>query len=197
MKPAAILLLAGAFQHAAEPSHKPLELRDPVQDKNFYLLSILQRNAAARESVRKDSVLARLSAERISALDHAVSSCNTDIECNAAAFHWSDAQIVDGARALAALYPAIPAIRAVAGELRNAGAYLRYQDLPDRELLERAWSDCVRGINRAIDVYALGKPPRYPLIDSATYDTKSEACQRVIQHLAAVLQEDRAEFDLA
>ena len=200
MKPAAILLLAGAaiaFQQAAEPSHKPLELRDPVQDKNFYLLSIVQRNAAAREAVKKDRVLAEFSAERLSALDHAVSSCDTDIECNAAAFHWSDAQIADGARALAALYPATPAIRAVTGELRNAGAYLRYQDLPDRELLGGAWSDCLRGINRAINVYALGKPPRYPLIDSATYDTKSEAYRRVIQHLAAVLQEDRAELDLA
>ena len=48
-----------------------------------------------------------------------------------------------------------------------------------------------------IDVYALGKPPRYPAIDSITYDPKSDAWRRVVQNLVAVIQDDRASLDLA
>lgn len=199
MKPSALFILAGAalaFQHAAEPDHTPLGLKDPVQDKNFYLLSVLQRTPGAREAVRNDPALAHFTAGRLDALDHAVKSCDTDIECNAAAFRWSDAQIADGGHALAALHATSPAVRTLAAELNTSGVYVRYQDLPAGELLERAWADCIRGINRAIDVYASGKPPRYPLIDSITYDPKSDAYRRVIQNLVAVLHEDRSGLDL-
>ena len=89
-------------------------------------------------------------------------------------------------------------IRALAdGPLRASGAYVRYQDLDGAAMLERAWAECIRGINRAIDVYALGKAPRYAAIDSVMYDAKSDAYRRVIQHLSAVLREERANFDLA
>jgi hypothetical protein len=51
-------------------------------------------------------------------------------------------------------------------------------------------------MNHMIDVYGLGKPPRYPAIDSMTYDVKSPAYARVVQTLAAVLEDDRASLDL-
>jgi hypothetical protein len=70
--------------------------------------------------------------------------------------------------------------------------YVRYQDSAGAEMLERAWMDCLRGINRAIDAYALGKAPRYPAIDSLTYDPKTDAYRRLVQHVAAVLQDDRS-----
>ena len=196
---AALVLLIGAacaFQKAPEPEHKPLELRAPVQDKNFYLLSALEHTTGARDAVRSDPVLARLAAARLAAMDAA--NCDTDMECTAAAFRWSDRQMEEGGHALAALYRASSAIRALAdGPLRASGAYVRYQDLDGPGMLEAAWAECIRGINRAIDVYALGKAPRYAAIDSVMYDAKSDAYRRVIQHLSAVLGDDRANLDLA
>jgi hypothetical protein len=187
-----------AFQSATEPEHRPVELRSPVEDKNFYLLSALERTPGARDAVKANPVLARIATERLAALDRAVDSCNLDIECHAAAFRWSDAQMEEAAHALAALYRTSPAIRTLTdGPLRATGLYVRYQDLGGPDLLEHAWSDCIRGVNRAIDVYALGKPPRYPAIDSITYDAKTEAQGRVVQHVAAVLEDDRASLDSA
>ena len=187
-----------AFQNATEPEHRPVELRSPVEDKNFYLLSALERTPGAHDAVKTNPVLARIATERLAALDRAVDSCNLDIECHAAAFRWSDAQMEEAARALAALYRTSPAIRTLTdGPLRATGLYVRYQDLGGPDLLEHAWSDCIRGIDRAIDVYALGKPPRYPAIDSIAYDVKTEAHRRVVQHVAAVLEDDRAGLDSA
>jgi hypothetical protein len=201
MRTATFLFVLGtalAFQNATEPEHRPVELRSPVEDKNFYLLSALERTPGARDAIHANPVLARIATERLAALDRAVDSCNLDIECHAAAFRWSDAQMEEAARALAALYRTSPAIRTLTdGPLRATGLYVRYQDLGGPDLLEHAWSDCIRGIDRAIDVYALGKPPRYPAIDSITYDARTEAHGRVVQHVAAVLEDDRASLDSA
>jgi hypothetical protein len=197
---AALVLLVGAalaFETAPEPEHKPLELRVPVQDKNFYLLSALERSPGAHDAIKSDPAMARLAAARLAAMDVAA-KCDTDMECNAAAFRWSGQQMEEGGHALAALYRTSPAIRTLADDsLRATGAYVRHQDLDGSGMLERAWAECIRGINRAIDVYALGKAPRYPAIDSVMYDPKSDAYRRVIQHVSAVLRDDPPNFDLA
>jgi len=74
--------------------------------------------------------------------------------------------------------------------------YVRYNDLSGEAFIERAWSDCVRGVNHMMDVYGLGKAPRYPDIDSMTYDAKSGAYHRLVETLVAVLEDDRTNLDL-
>jgi hypothetical protein len=131
--------------------------------------------------------------ERLAALDKAAKTCNLDLNCYAAAFEWSGEQANEAGHALAALYRTAPAVRRlVDGPLRESGMYVRYQSLSGDELLDHAWADCVHGINRVIDVYGLGKAPRYPAIDSITYDTKSDAWHHIVQNLAATLEDDRA-----
>src|SRR5262249_32303762 len=95
-------------------------------------------------------------------------------------------------------YKTSPAIRELAdGPLRASGMYVRYQGSEGPTFLSRAWTDSMNGVNRAIGVYALGKAPRYPAIDSITYDVKTDAWKRVVQGLTAVLHDDRGAFDLA
>ncbi len=200
MKSSAFLLLAGAalaFQNLPEPQHRPVEFQAAVQDKNFYLLSALQRSAGARAAFKSDPVLGRMSADRLSALDTAAASCKLDLECSADRFRWTDPQIAEAARALGALYSTSPAVRTLAdGPLRASGMYVRYQAATGPELLERSWSECMRGINHAIDVYGLGKAPRYPAIDSITLDPNSDTYRRLVQLVTVVMEDDRASLDL-
>jgi len=192
-----LLGAAVAFQPSPLPEHRPLDLPSPLRDKNFYLLSLLERDAAAHEVVRQDPVLSGIASERLAELDRAAKNCGTDIECNAGAFIWGDTQIEQGAHALAALYRTSPVIRAFAdGPLRASGMYVRAED-GGAQMLERAWTACLQSANRAIAVYSLGKPPRYPAIDSITYDPKSDSYRRIVQHLVAFLEDDRGSFDLA
>jgi hypothetical protein len=189
--------VAPAQPKPPEPARSPVTVVSPVQDKNFYLLSMLERTPAARDAVRADAALARIAAARMLALEKAAQSCSLDLDCYAAVFEWSDAQSQEAAAALTNLYRTSPAIRALLdGPLRESGLYVRYQTLGGERLLERAWSDCARGLNRTIEVYGLGKAPRYPAIDSVTYDVKSEAYRRVVEHLAALLEDDRGSLPL-
>jgi len=196
-----VLLLAGAalaFQSAPEPEHKPVELRSPVQDKNFYLLSLIERTPVVREAVKKDPTLARIAGERLASIDYAVQTCKIELDCNSGAFRWSAGQIDEAGQALAALYTASsPVHEAVDGSLRASGTYVLYAESAGADFVQHAWSDCMHGINHAIAVYGLGKPPRYPAIDSITYDPKADAYRRIVQHLVAVLQDDRDSLDLA
>ncbi len=182
---------------ALDPPHTPVRLEAPVQDKNFYLLSLLERTPEVRNALKAEPALARIAAERLSALDNAAKTCNLDLDCYAAAFEWNSEQASEAGHALAALYRTSPAVRRlVDGPLRESGMYVRYQGLGGDQLLDHAWADCVHGINRVIDVYGLGKAPRYPAIDSITYDAKSDAWRHIVQNLAATLEDDRGSLVL-
>src|SRR5688572_8005719 len=61
-----------------DPTYK-LEFRNPVQDKNFYLLSLFQRRPEVGRILRRNSVLRRISNQRIQALRLAA-KCD-DVNC--------------------------------------------------------------------------------------------------------------------
>ena len=182
---------------AEEPARAPVRLESPVQDKIFYLLSMIERTPEVRRAVQADATLAHIAAARLSAMDEASKTCKIDLPCNAAAFRWTNEQSAEAGRALGRLYSSSPAMHAlVEGALHSSGFYVRYNRLPGEEFLERAWADCVRGMNHAIEVYALGTPPQYPAIDSMTYDAKAEGYRRVIRNLVAVIEDDRSALDM-
>jgi hypothetical protein len=168
MKLALLLILT-----AATPA--PVQLHEPVQDKNFYLLSLIESTPGVKQAVAADPALSSLHPES----------------------QFANPQTTSAAHAMAALYKNSAAVRAmVDGPLRASGMYIRYDNLPGDQILEHALTDCVRGINRIVDVYALGKPPRYPAIDSPTYDPKTPAYQLGLKNLAAVVEDDHASFTL-
>jgi hypothetical protein len=78
----ALYALAGA---QVKPAPVTMEL--PVQDKNFYLLSMIERTPAVRAAVKKDGALARIAAAR---------TCNLDLPC----YEWTDSQTQEAAGAL-------------------------------------------------------------------------------------------------
>lgn len=168
MRYVVILLLVWAC--ATAQVHAPVQLESAFQDKNFFLLAVIQRTPKVREAVRADPALARLT---------------PDPET----FEWSESQAAEAGKALADLYMKSDALRALTdGALRDSGMYVRYNGLAGAAFLERAWLDCVHGMNHAIDVYGLGKAPRYPAIDSISYDAKSAGWRSTLRNLALVTQ---------
>jgi len=182
------LIAAAAICFAQhKPAASPIEWKSPVEDKNFYLLAMIERTPELRKLFHDDAALARVAQDRVAALDNAVTNCRTQIECYASALRWSNSDADQVRESLARLYKSSNAMRGLVQKLRTSGMYVRYNDLEDTEMLGRAWADGVAGMNRAIDVYGLGIAPRYPAIDSATYDVKTPGGARNVANLAAVL----------
>jgi hypothetical protein len=181
-----LLALLPFTVRAADPLRAPLLLRAPVQDKNFYVLSLMERTPPS------DADLNRLLSSKRDALHKAATECEKDAECFASAMRWSDAEMQEGAAALRRA----SGTDELARGLRRSGAYLQYASKPDDELLAAAWLDAARGINNIIDVYGVAKPPRYKDIDAVSYDVKSEGYLRLLHTVAAALDEESASLKL-
>lgn len=176
-------VLAVACSEAQEV--KPLPIHSPVQDKDFYLLSLLQRDEAVRGRLMGDARLGEIAAERGRALVEAQKTCKGDAVCTLKPVLWTDEEIHAVSLALTALADRDSAVRGLVDRaLRPSGAYVLFAKQPDGELLANAWEVCARGLNDVVAVYGEGQPPRYPLIDSISFDVKSGEFQQDVMQMA-------------
>src|ERR1019366_5748700 len=130
-------------------------------------------------------------------LEEAAKSCALELACYASALKFSDGEMDAAAKALRELYHQNAAVKqTVSGPLRSSGVLVRYQSDPGEELLAKGWMDAARGINHAIEGFGMGKPPRYPEIDSISFDVKSNTYGRLVQTIAAVLDDDKSSMTL-
>jgi hypothetical protein len=120
----------------------------------------------------------------------AAQTCGSDSSCHAAAFRWDAADIATIERVLRDLVQRNAALKAfVDQQLRPTGLFARHGEEAAPGLLAAAWRDAAAGINRIIDVYALGMAPLYPAIDSVSYDPASDAYRRLIALMVSVIQD--------
>ena len=192
-----LFIPAAALPPPPQPARAPLPLHSPVQDKNFYLLSLIERLPAAKQAIQTDPELSQLAAAKRAALAQAAQACEARLACYADALKWTDSDAARAAAALTRLYRDSAAVRQlVDGPLRRSGVLIRYQSKTGEDLLAQAWSDIVQNENRIVDVYGLGVAPRYPALDSISYDVKTEPYGRLVHTLAQVLDDDRAHLVL-
>ena len=147
----------------AQPARRPLELRSPLQDKIFSVLSALER--APAKDPRLDGIAARKRA--------ALQQPGNPIE----AMRWTPEEIATVSAVLAGTHH-------LDAELRATGLYQK------EPVLVSAWESAAAGMNRIYDVYGLGKPPRYPAIDSVSFDAKSPNYARMLEVIRAVMSEE-------
>ena len=194
---AAVLAALCIAQAPARPRPAPLILDHPVQDKNFLLLSLIQREPAVRKAMEADPALGELARAKRDGLKRAADTCADDAACLNAAFRFSDAETSAAADALRKLAAAAPAVRAFAdGTLKESGAYVLYAASPGPETLVHAWLDAAKGINRLIAVYGEGVKGRYPEIDAAAFDVKAPSYRQMMRTATGLLQEKSASMNL-
>ena len=160
-------------------SNYKLSLPHPVQDKNFFLLSLFQRNASVRRLLAQNRVLNRLGAEKASALKKAA-SCN-DVNCFAELMRFDDATIEAVAAELQTLANRAEFKLLAKKDLRPSGVFIRYDNQSDAQMLVAAWKDAANGMNRLLSVYGLGKDPRYKDIDRVSYDVSTETYRGLVK----------------
>ncbi len=168
-----------ALSSSGFDSHYGLSLPKPVQDKNFYLLSLFQRNPQIRRVLKQNKVLKQLAAAKASALRKAASCDNAG--CFDELIRFDDSTIEAVATELQTLANRLEFRRLVGKDLRPSGVLIKYSDQSDAELLVSAWKDAAKGLNRILSVYGLGKDPRYKEIDRVSYDVSTEAYRNLLK----------------
>jgi hypothetical protein len=156
-----------------------LSLPNPVQDKNFYLLSLFQRRREIRNLLRQDKVLTRIANDKLLKLRQAA-NCN-DVACLNELIRFDGptiAAVEDELQKLATN----PQFKLLARrDLRPSGVFIKYADQPDAQMLISAWKDAAAGLNRVLSVYCLGKDPRYNAIDKVSFDVTTDTYGRLMK----------------
>lgn len=182
---------------SAQVPQKPLHLEHPIQDKNFYLLSAIEDNSRVMAALLADKELQQVSAEREQYLNLSLRSCKGDAVCTMKSLLWTEEEIRIVSFALEQLYRESAALREMVDqELRSSGAYVLYQSKSGEDLLSSSWEICARGMNNVIAVYGQGAVPRYPLIDSISFDVHSQEFQQKITVLAQRLAAESPNSEL-
>jgi hypothetical protein len=159
-----------------------------LQDKNFPLLSFLERDPAVTAALAADPALREIFTAKRNAVHVAAETCEMKVPCLIAPARLSDAEIETAAQVLRRLYREDAGVRKVVDDaVRSSDVYVRFEN---EDLLARAWRDVARGVNNIVEVYGSGKPPRSANIDAVSFDVNGTAYARTVQAVADVLDED-------
>ncbi len=148
-----------------------------VQSKNYFLLTLMQESPQVKNIVEHNPVLNKIAAAKTDSLQYALLTCKNSI-CFAEKAKFTDAEIKQIGDELVKIYQLDNALRLmVKSVLIPSAKYSLYADLKPELLLRKAWEQDAAGINRVINIYAEGKKPNYPAIDSIGFNvhTKSSA----------------------
>lgn len=135
----------------------------PVREKNFHVLTVLEQHTP------DDPRLTRIAAAKRAAL-----SASANI---VEAMRWTPAEIATVSEVLASVTSANEPLR----------KSRMYGESPN---LVKAWQAAAMAMNRIYDVYGLGKPPRYPEIDSISFDVNAPTFPRMLAVIQAVLADE-------
>lgn len=165
--------LAQAQQTGPRADHEFGYNHSIVQSKNFYALSLLESQEASR-ILLEDPALYGLYKKKNDHLNRAVRECGSDASCYTGPMKFTEAEIKLVSERLSQLYKKDNGLgKLVSEHLILSGTYVRFDSLPPKELLVKAWELEARGLNHTLEVYAEGKKPNYPAIDSIAFDVKS------------------------
>ena len=163
-----------------------LSLPKPVQDKNFYLLSLFQRNQPVRKLISRNEALSQLARDKVQALKKAGSCDNMSCFDELVRF---DNQTTDAVAAELHRLASTPQFKRLARrDLRPSGVFIKYSEQTDGQMLLAAWKDAAAGLNRILSVYGLGKDPRYKDIDKVSFDVSSEAYRNLVKAKTAEIR---------
>ena len=154
-------------------SYKLLHGSSFVQSKNYYLLTLFSELKDVKAFLKTDEILAAIGRTKVDSVTSSLKNCDRDGLCYISRMKFSEDEIKKVSDRLSVLYAPTNALgKLVQNHLIPSGTYLLFQSLPAKEMLVKAWEQDAAGINYALDVYAGGKKPNYPLIDSISFNTK-------------------------
>ena len=161
-----------------------------IQDKNFYLFTVLEQDPRLNKILAGDSLLQAVKTNRVELITQAINDCKSAIPCKPADLYWSAAEtekIMSRLRELVHQYPAFKEM--VNRELRPSGYFYLYHPMNDEDLFIQAWKDAAQGMNYILKAYTENKGLRYGKIDSVSYSTHGEYYHQVILGMLSQLRE--------
>ena len=144
-----------------------------VLSKNYYLLTLFDQLPDVKKILSEDVVLKGMASAKLDSISYALKTCDRDGLCYTTKLAFSESEIKAVGDRLKQLWKPGNAIdRLVKDHLVPSGTYVLFQNLAAPDMLVKAWEQDAKGINFVIGVYAEGRKPNYPNIDSISFNTR-------------------------
>lgn len=161
-----------------------------VQSKNYFLLSLFVQSPEIKNIFENDPILSKINVSKTDSLKQSLLSCKNS-SCFGEKAKFTTAEIKLIGEQLLKLYQPNNALGLlVKQQLIPSEKYNLYKNLKPEDLLLKAWEQDAAGINRVIDIYALGEKPNYPAIDSISFNVKDRQYPTLLYDCSASVLED-------
>ncbi|RQO65385.1 YdcF family protein [Pedobacter sp. KBW06] len=168
-------------QQQPNPQYQLKTTFNPVQYKNFYLLTLLQQDQRVKQAIKNDPELSTLFKNKTLKIADALKSCATGIACFAAAFKFTEDEIAAVSVRLGQISKQDAALNAlVNNDIIPSGCYALYGHFKPEEMLAKAWAQDAKAINHTIAVYVEGAKANYPKIDSIGFNVKDKSYPELV-----------------
>lgn len=148
-------LLAQAAEEQFAPALAQPQSGSFVQDKAFFLATLIRADAALSAALGADATLAAFGSDRDAALRAAPANCAEDIACYGAALAWSESDATLAADAIVGSLVSAGLLDAFATDhLRASGRFALHALLDDQALVKAAWHDLVAALAKTFDIEA-------------------------------------------
>jgi len=163
---------------------------DWVQAKNYYLLTLFEQDKEVSQLLKADVKLASLTQAKLKSLNSSLADCK-NAACFTDCVKFTPDEINTVSAELTTLCkPGSVLEKLVKTQLIPSYTYSLYKTVAPAELLVKAWEQDAAGINYTIGVYADGKKPNYPLIDSISFNTNAKRYTTLLYDVNATLAGD-------
>ncbi len=147
----------------------------------FPLLTAISSDPDSRRLFAADPELKELTRQLWSAAAAAGSRCGQDHICTCETLVFNEQQTAKVSAALLRLYETEPQLRYfVKTKMQPTETFASRMDISPDALLVEGWQRTARAMDAVIATYCEGKAPRYPEIDSISYDPASQTYLKLI-----------------
>lgn len=175
------LSICAQAQQQPNPQYQLKTTFNPVQYKNFYLLTLLQQDQAVKQVIKNDPELSTLFKNRTLKIADALKKCASDIACFAAAFKFTEDEIATVSLRLDHIFKQGTALNVLLkNDVIPSGCYALYGNFKPEEMLAKAWAQDAKAINHTIEVYVEGAKANYPKIDSIGFNVKDKSYPELV-----------------
>jgi hypothetical protein len=157
-----------------------------VQDKNFYLFTVIQKLEETTTLFSEQEFLQRIYQDKMVNAKEIADTFLIQGTIIAEVFKFSDSDIKNVGEWFREASTE-QGLSRLSNHLRSSGNYQMWTDKDDDEFLALAWEQAAQGINYIIDAYALGKHGRYPKIDSVSFNVNSSTYQRLLDNICSLI----------
>ncbi|MCL6218205.1 YdcF family protein [Zunongwangia pacifica] len=189
-----ILIVAFFLTHSGSFAQENPYVYQTLSKKNFYFLHAIENNSEVKEVLIQDKSLSKLLGEQKKQIAASFHNQENILDSLIAPYLISKVDSKKICDHLNRIYNKSPRFKNfIENNIRNSGAYVLYDKLEAKELIENIWKLNAEGINHILNVYGMGKKPQYATIDSVSYDVKSDYYKGAIamwsDHIASEVKE--------